>query len=47
MVPHDLLAQPPGTELPIDPGADALAARYGVLVTADGKTVWAELAATA
>ena len=25
----------------------ALAARYGVLVTADGKTVWAELAATA
>jgi len=25
-VPHDLLAQPPGTELPADPGADALAA---------------------
>jgi hypothetical protein len=25
-VPHDLLAQPPGTELPVDPGATALAA---------------------
>jgi len=25
-VPHDLLAQPPGPELPADPGADALAA---------------------
>ncbi len=25
-MPHDLLAQPPGTELPTDPGAAALAA---------------------
>jgi hypothetical protein len=25
-VPHDLLAQPPGTELPTDPGSAALAA---------------------
>ena len=25
-MPHDLLAQPPGTELPVDPGTAALAA---------------------
>jgi hypothetical protein len=27
-VPHDILALPPGTELPVDPGATALAAGH-------------------
>jgi hypothetical protein len=47
-VPHDLLAQPPGTELPADPATDALAAGEDPAAVAarapTSSAAWADLA---